>query len=127
MTWRCYFGCTGRVPNSSGGRISMFVRLTFVVVLLILFSDGLLAEGNRTPAKVGDALVVEMKGELAKEYATRSGMPKSKNIDLSKLTISMMATIAQQQADGKFRVECSPTIVGGTTPQRKLDLTAIVD
>ena len=84
----------------------MFARLVIIAVLLIVSSGNLLAKDSHTDARVGDLVVVEMSGDLAKEYAMRTGMPKQGILDARRVSISTMASIVQYRADGKYRIVC---------------------
>ena len=76
---------------------------------------------------MGDLVVVKMTGDVAKEYATRSGMPKQENWPMEGVSISTMATVAQYRADGKYRIECSTRSRKTRIRRGCLTLTAIVD
>src|SRR3954447_9125488 len=103
----------------------MFARLAIVVVLFIVVAGSLFAKDSRTAARVGDLVVVKMTGDFAKEYATRSGMPKLENFDARGVSFSTMASIAQYRPDGKYRIECSMPVQKDKNPSRLLTLTAI--
>jgi hypothetical protein len=105
----------------------MFARLTIIAVLSVFSIGRLFAQESHTPARVGDLLVVRMTGDVAKEYATRTGMPKLENLDPSGLSISIPVTIAQRRPDGKYRLECSSTVETEKCKPHMLTLTAIID
>jgi hypothetical protein len=105
----------------------MFARVTLVIIVLIFSSGDLSAQEKHTAARVGELVVLKMSGKAAEEYATRSGMPKKGNLDLSRLSISTTGTIAQHRADGKYRIECSSAVENSKNTPRMLTLTAIVD
>jgi hypothetical protein len=105
----------------------MFARVIAIAVLLLFPTASLFAEDKHPTARVGEPVVVDMTGDLAREYATRTGMPKQENLDLGRVSISLMATIAQYRPDGKYRVEYSLPVAKDKKPARMLTLTSIVD
>ena len=106
----------------------MFERLSIFAVLWLVSASDLFAEAHHKAARVGDLLVVNMTGDVAKEYAMRTGMPKQEKPGRWKdINFNDSNRLAQYRADGKYRIECSSTVANKENPPRMLMLTAIVD
>ena len=101
------------------------LRILTALACLFVIGSELLAQENAPPAKVGGHLIIEMTGELAKEYSRRSrGIDRPVS---DAVHVSTSATIAQKRPDGKFRIEHSSPINRDGQPPRLITLTAFVD
>lgn len=104
----------------------MVIRILAALALVLAIGNGLFAQQNHSTAKVGDHLTIQMTGDLAKEYAQRTGSLRGNGAP-DGLQIETSATIAQQLNDGRIRIEHTSHLnrEGGTT--RLVTLTATVD
>ena len=91
-----------------------------------------LVQGNLLDAKevspdlnAGDVLLLDLRGNLAREYARRSSSPDSAN--QGGLQISTSATVVQKLNDGRLRIEHSTPVWRGNKADRLLTLTATID
>lgn len=105
----------------------MSVRSMWLGVSFLLFALTLSAEDKVATPKVGDSLGVKMTGELAKEYATRSGLYKPGSIrNANGFRFETLATVAQRLPDGSYRIEHSMIYENGGSKPRMMTLRVIV-
>jgi len=104
----------------------MPVRTLVALALVAVTGHGLLAQQSDAAAKVGDLLVIRMTGDLAKQYARRTGSPQETEASAG-LTIETTATIEQKLDGGRIRIEHRSHIVRDGHQARLVTLTAIVD
>jgi len=104
----------------------MMARVLAVFLVVAVFGNGPLFSQEDASAKVGDLLFVRMTGDLAKEYAQRSGSLRENEAPAG-LEISTSATIAQTLDNGRIRIEHWSQIKRDGKQDRLLTLTAIVD
>lgn len=102
------------------------VRVLAALALVVVIGSDLFAQQKISTAKVGDLIAIKMTGELAKEYARRTGSLEANEIP-DGLEIETMATIAQQFDDGRIRIEHSSQIKTKGKAIRLVTLTATVD
>lgn len=104
----------------------MVLRILAALTLILGIGNGLYAQQSHATAKVGDHLAIRMTGDLAKEYAQRTGSLRGNQAPTG-FQIEISATIAQHLTDGRIRIEHTSHINrdGGTT--RLVALTATVD
>jgi hypothetical protein len=121
-----YSLCLMLCLSFSHPRIRKMLRALAALTLVVVIGNGLLAQQNDATAKVGDHLFIQMTGDLAKEYAQRSGSLRINEVP-DGLQIETSATIAQKLNDGRIRIEHTSHLnrEGGTT--RLVTLTATVD
>ncbi len=104
----------------------MLIRtLTTLAVLAVFGNESLLAQQN-TATKVGEHLAIQMTGDLAVEYAKRTGSINKDKVP-NGLEISTTATIVQKFKDGRIQIEHTSHIVRDGEPVRLVTLTATVD
>ncbi len=104
----------------------MTLRLVVILGFLAVAGNALSAQENSSNVNVGDHLVIQMTGDLAKEYARRTDLLRQ-NESPTGLQISTTAIVAQELDDGRFRIEHSSHITRDGNPARLVTLTAIVD
>jgi hypothetical protein len=94
--------------------------------LVVISSIGceLFAQQKDTIPRVGDHVVIKMTGDLAKEYARRTGSLAQFPLGLE---IETTATIAQQFGDGRVRIEHSSHVRREGKLTRLVTLTGIID
>jgi hypothetical protein len=92
----------------------------FVAISIMLVGNAQLEAA--IPA-VGDRIDLQLNGDLAREYATRSSSMKQLP---SGMTISIIATIAELRSDGKYRIEHTALVKTDDKP-KMVTLTSIVD
>ena len=104
----------------------MVVRILAALTLVLGIGNGLYAQQNHPTAKVGDHLAFRMTGDLAKQFAQRTGSLRG-NEASDGFQIETIATVAQQLNDGRLRIEHTSSVNrdGGTT--RLVTLAATVD
>lgn len=100
-------------------------RLAALAVLAVIGNSSLIAQQNAS-TNVGDHLMIQMTGDLAVEYAKRTGSINKDKVPPG-LHISISATIAQKLKDGRLRVEHTSHIVRADEPFQLVTLTGIVD
>ncbi len=104
----------------------MVTRTIMAFVALASITSGSLFAQEHTPGKVGALLVLEMTGDVAREYAKRTRSIKGDGRPAG-LEISTSAIVAQQLDDGRIRVEHTSHIVRDGNSVRLVTLSAIVD
>ena len=82
----------------------MVIRTLASFTMGVLLANGLSAQQPEIPAKAGTHVVITMTGELAKEYARRTGSYADGKFPPG-LRIQTIAMIDQVSEDGKFRIE----------------------
>ena len=100
--------------------------LAALTALAVLGNGPLFAQQHVTSAKVGDHLVIRMTGDLAREYAQRTGSLGETKAPAG-LEIETHATIAQTLDNGRIRIEHSSHIKHDSKQDRLVTLTATVD
>lgn len=80
---------------------------------------------NDAELKVGDHLDLHLTGDLAKEYAHRTGSPIPAD-PRARLQIQVSAVIAQELDDGRLRIEHTSRMLREGEDIRRVTLTAIV-
>jgi hypothetical protein len=103
----------------------MLVRTIATLAVLALLGNSLTAQEHTTSLCVGDHLVIEMTGDVAKEYARRCGDASSASLE--GLHISTTATIAQKLDDGRIRIEHFSNIKREGNQARLVTLTGTVE
>ncbi len=104
----------------------MLMRTLAALAALAVIGNGSIFAQQNTSTKVGDHLVIQMTGDLAVEYAKRTGSINKDKVPPG-LEISTTATIAQKLENGRIRVEHTLHIVRDGEPVRLVTLTATVD
>ena len=104
----------------------MLVRTLAALVVVAVFGNGLFAHGDNASVKVGDHLFIRMTGDLAKEYARRTGLLRD-NEAPDDVKVEISATIAQKLDNGRIRIEDSSFIKRDGKQDRLITLTATVD
>lgn len=104
----------------------MLIRTLAALAVLASIGNGSLFAQQNTSAKAGEHLVIRMTGDLAVQYAKRTGSISKDNVP-SGFEISTTATIAQKLKDGRIRVEHTSHVVRDGEPTRLVTLTATVD
>lgn len=84
--------------------LSILTFVTLMGSLVIVMGDAIVAQNNVTTGDVGGKFVVRMTGDLAKEYAKRTGSIREGKAD-SGLQIDTIATIVQKTDDGQLGIE----------------------
>jgi hypothetical protein len=105
----------------------MLVRSMTVLAFVVLLMQGswLCAKQSGPDLNAGDVLLLDLRGNLAREYARRSSSPHSAN--QGGLQISTSATVVQKLNDGRLRIEHSTPVWRGNKADRLLTLTATID
>ena len=104
----------------------MVLRMLAAFILVVLVRHELPAQQVDTAAKVGDHLVISMMGDLAKEYAKRTGTYSEGKFP-NGLQIDTIATIERELDEKQFRFEHTTYVVANGKPNRLVTLTGIVD
>jgi len=104
----------------------MLLRTISALTLVVVVGNAASAQDKTLSVNVGDHLVIQMTGDLAKEYARRTGSLKWNEAPAG-LQISTSATVAQKRDDGRFRIEHFSHINRVGNLARLVTLTAIVD
>jgi hypothetical protein len=102
------------------------IRILAALTLFFVTGNGLLAQQNDDTARIGGHLAVRMTGDLAKEFAQRTGL-LGKNDAPDGLQIETIATIEQQLDDGRVRIEHSSHVNREGKTSRLVTLTGTVD
>ena len=84
----------------------MLVRSLSIFLLGVLLARGLLAQQHGTTVKPGSSVFVTMTGELAKEYAKRTGLYADGKFP-SGFRVETIAVIEQVLNDGQLLIEHS--------------------
>ena len=87
----------------------MVIRSLAAFMLGILFASGLSAQQHETAAKPGSHVIITMTGELAKEYAKRTGSYADGKFAPG-LRIQTIAVIDSIFEDGQLRIEHSAEV-----------------
>ncbi|MBC7967261.1 MAG: hypothetical protein H7Z17_15205 [Fuerstia sp.] len=104
----------------------MLIRTLTALVVVLVIGSGLFAQQNDAQVKVGDAIVIHMTGDLAKQYAKCSGYGRGKELPAG-LEIQAIATIEQILDDGRIRIEQSFEMKRDGKQDCLVTLTATVD
>lgn len=105
----------------------MVLRMLAAVAIVAMAGNVALAQQNDTPANAGYRhLSIEMTGELAKEYARRTGAPNGNELP-DGLQIQISGTLAQQLDNGQLRIEHTSHLIREDGLTRLVTLTATVD
>lgn len=104
----------------------MVARLLAAFTLVIAIGNELCAQQDQVEVQVGDHLAITLTGDLAKEYAQRTGLlPDGEASD--GIQIETTATIAQELDDGRIRIEHTSHVNRNGEQARLVTLTATVD
>jgi hypothetical protein len=98
----------------------MMVRVFVALMLVVGIGNHVFAEQKDAAVKIGDLVVVTMKGDLAKEYLRSV----SHETTARGVEVQVIAHIAQRLEDGRIRIECS---MSGDKATRLVTLTATID
>ncbi len=101
------------------------MRTIAAVAFIALAGRALHAWASSPNVNVGDHLAIRMTGDLAREYARRTGSLRQNEVPTG-LQISTTAAVEQVRDDGKIRIEHSSSIMRNGKPARLVTLTAIV-
>jgi hypothetical protein len=104
----------------------MFVRTFVALAIFALPGNGLLAQESKPSINIGDRLIIRMTGDVANEYARRSGR-QTPTANGTRLVIETPATVSERLSDKHYRIEHSCPINIENKPQRLVTLSAIVD
>jgi len=107
----------------------MFTRTITLVVVLSVLSSGRLFSQQPTvfsPEEQTGVIMLRMTGDLAREYAQRTGSIDGDGIP-GNVSISATAVIAQRLRNNQVRIEHSASVKREGRPDRLVTLTATVD
>lgn len=102
----------------------MVPRVFAIVVLVVALENGVIGQENKVSPKVGDQVILNMTGELAKEYGkrtrvTREGAPFS--------NVETPGTIEKVLEDGRIRIEHSTPVYTESNLTGMVTLTVTVE
>jgi len=103
----------------------MLARAIAILLLFVTMANPSHAE--EAALSVGDEVSLMMEGDLAIEYARRSGWLKKDQAPHG-LTVDVLVKISRKLDDTRYQIECSNLIKGNDDQKDRLvTLTAIVD
>jgi hypothetical protein len=105
---------------------AMLAKITGAFAI-ILMAGGLVARGDDAVISVGDQIALEMTGDLAEQYARRTGSLKPDQQVPSGLSIVTSATVCQQLKNGQYRIEHSTSFIDRAKKPGLVTLTSTVD
>lgn len=104
----------------------MLARTFAAIAVFVMLDSVLIAQEFVPTIKVGDRLSIRMTGDVAKEYARRSGRQTS-TANGTRLVIETPATVTERLTDKHYRIEQSFPISLENKRQRLITLSAIID
>ncbi|HEY2828243.1 MAG TPA: hypothetical protein VGJ04_11650 [Pirellulales bacterium] len=104
----------------------MHVRKIIAITAVVFCANAIFAEDKTANIKVGETVIFEMSGDLAKAYAHCYGAMANVS-DKQTIQVSTTATVAERFDGGQFQIEISSPVTRQGSPPRLVTLTAIVD
>ncbi len=104
----------------------MLARTFAAIAVFVVTGNGLIAQESKPSINVGDRICIRLTGDVAKEYARRSGR-QTPTANGTRLVIETSATVSERLSDKHYRIEHSCPINLENKPQRLITLSAIVD
>ena len=105
----------------------MIIKSMAVLAIVAVMAGGIIARDDITSIEVGDNVILRMSGELAVEYARRTGYLNPDEKPPRGLQIETSVIVCQMLENGQYRVELSAPFVNRDKKACLVTLTSIVD
>jgi hypothetical protein len=109
-------------------------KLTCVWPLIVVAAFTTTAHAQLKPrglappeVEIGSQVILTIRGEVASEYARRSGAMKRDEKAPKGLSIQMVATVSQRLKNNQYRIDLSDEVEGADGKQRLITLSTIAD